>query len=319
VNTRVLYRRLAFLSMLGLAMLLAACNFPLSQNPQDAYGTAAAQTVSAQLTQAFAASPTLPVLPATATLVPPTLPPPPTATPLPPPTATPGCSDNSAFVSDVTIPDNTNKAAGASFTKTWRLRNTGTCTWTSDYDIVFFDGNIMGGPASDDLPGNVAPGNTADISVDLTAPSSSGTHKGRWQLRNAKGVLFGSIFFVQIVVGAEIHLADKMTVDSSYNFDLDEGDPTASDADKDAWYHKVSDAEQYLEPKNGAKFKEWNDGVPSFDDCEDASLSTAAINFNDIPEGSILCYLTNEGRYGRMEIEDKTTSTVRIDFRTWED
>src|SRR3970282_2281577 len=94
--------------MLGLAMLLAACNFPLSQNPQDVYGTAAAQTVSAQLTQAFAASPTPPVLPATATPVPPTLP----APPLPPPTAAPDCSDNSVFASDVTIPDSTNLAAG---------------------------------------------------------------------------------------------------------------------------------------------------------------------------------------------------------------
>ena len=318
MNTRVLYRRLAAPLMLSLALLLAACNAPISENPQDVYGTAAAQTVSAQLTLAFAASPTPPVLPATATLAPPTLPPA-TSTPVPPPTATPGCTDDSDFVSDVTIPDNTNKAAGADFTKTWRLRNAGTCTWTSDYDIVFFDGNIMGGPASDDLPGNVAPGNTVDLSVDLTAPSSNGTHKGRWQLRNSKGVLFGSIFFVQIVVGAEIHLSDKMTVDSSYYFDLDEGDPTASDADKDAWYHKVSDAEQYLEPANGAKFKEWNDGVPSFDDCKDASLSSAAINFNDIPEGSILCYRTNEGRYGRVEIEDKTTNTVRLDFRTWED
>jgi len=319
VNTRVSYRRLAVLPMLGLAMLLAACNFPLSQNPQDVYGTAAAQTVSAQLTQAFAASPTLPVLPATATPVPPTLPPPPTATPLPPPTATPGCSDDSVFVSDVTIPDNTNMAAGASFTKTWRLRNTGTCTWTSNYDIVFVAGNIMGGPASDDLPGNVAPGSTVDISVDLTAPSSNGTHKGSWRLRNDKGVLFGVTPYVQIVVGAEVHLTDKMTVDANFNFDLDEGDSTSSDADKDAWYHKVSDAEQYLDPENGATFKEWNDGVPSFDDCEAASLSADPINFNDIPEGSILCYRTNEGRYGRMEIEDKTTNTVRIDFRTWED
>src|SRR3990172_1995085 len=127
--------------MFGLAMLLAACNLPLAQDTQDVYATAAAQTVSAQLTQAFAASPTLPVLPATSTPAPPTLPPE-TATTVPSATSTPGCTDVEVYVADVTIPNNSTKAAGESFKKTWRLRNTGTCTWTTDYDLVFDSGNI---------------------------------------------------------------------------------------------------------------------------------------------------------------------------------
>ena len=39
-----------------------------------------------------------------------------------------GC-DNSAYVSDVTIPDGTEVAPGEAFTKTWALVNTGNCTW----------------------------------------------------------------------------------------------------------------------------------------------------------------------------------------------
>jgi hypothetical protein len=35
-------------------------------------------------------------------------------------------ADGSAFVTDVTVPDNTAYLPGASFNKTWRLRNTGT-------------------------------------------------------------------------------------------------------------------------------------------------------------------------------------------------
>lgn len=322
MNGRMIHRSLVVFVMLALGLVMAACNAPLAENPQDAFGTAAAQTVSAQLTQAFAVTPTVPVVPPTATLEPPTLPPPPpTATqPPPPPSATPGCTDVSTFVSDVTIPDNTNKNAGDDFTKTWRLRNSGTCTWTSDYDIVFVSGDAMGADASDNLPGNVSPGSTVDVSMDMTAPSSNGTFKGNWRLRNDDGVLFGVTFYVQIVVGQDVHKADKMTVDSSYYFDLDEGDPDASGGARDAWYHGVSIDEQYIEPMNGAKFKKWGGGgTPSYDDCKDASLSGNAINFDDIPEGTILCYKTSEGRYGRMQIDDKTDTTVRIDFRTWEE
>lgn len=322
MNKPFSYRRLAVLSMLGLAMLLAACNFPLAQNEQDVYGTAAAQTVSAQLTRAFAASPTAPVLPATSTPAPPTLPPA-TATTVPSATSTPGCTDVEVFEADVTIPDNTSKAAGESFKKTWRLRNTGTCTWTTDYDLVFSSGNVMGGPASSALLGSVAPGTTVDVSVDLVAPASNGTHRGDWRLRNAKGILFGG-FYVQISVGPtatptpKVHTAKKITVNAGSNFDLDEGDPGASDGTKDAWYHKVSEAEQYIEPQNGAQFKKWGNSPPTFNDCKGAALSGSAISFADIPVGTYVCYKTNQGRYGRVQIEDMTTTTIRLDFRTWE-
>ncbi len=200
MNDRTARQRLAVLASFGVLLVLAGCNLPLAQNPQDVYGTAAAQTVSAQLTLAFAVSPTLPVVPPSDTPAPPTAPPA-SATPVPSATSTPGCTDISVFISDVTIPDNTNKAAGESFTKTWRLRNTGSCTWTSEYDVVFVDGNIMGGPATSALLGSVAPGSTVDISLNLVAPSSNGTHKGNWRLRNNKGVLFGVTFYVQIIVG----------------------------------------------------------------------------------------------------------------------
>ena len=325
MNARSVLPARGLAALLGLVLLLAACNFPLAQPPQqDLQGTAAAQTISAQLTLAFATTPTSPVLPATDTPLPPTLPPP-TATQPPPPTATQGCTDNSTFVADVTIPDNTNKAAGANFDKTWRLRNTGTCTWTSEYDIVFVDGNIMGGPASQPLPGAVAPGATVDITVDQTAPASNGTHRGNWRLRNNRDVLFGVTFYVQIIVGPtptpapEVYSADTMTVDSSFHFDLDEGDSTAGSGSRDAWYHGVSADEKYLEPENGALFKKWGGTAPSFSDCEDAALSGNDISFAEIPQGTWVCYRTNEDRYGRFEVEGMTATTITLDFRTWED
>ena len=45
--------------------------------------------------------------------------------------------DQAQFVSDLTAPDGAAFAPGAAFTKTWRLANIGTCTWTSAYNLVW--------------------------------------------------------------------------------------------------------------------------------------------------------------------------------------
>jgi hypothetical protein len=129
--------------------------------------------------------------------------PPPTLTPLPPLTATatpfdtppptiaPAGCDKATFVSDVTIPDGTLLAPGAGFTKTWRLRNSGRCTWTTAYRLVFYSGEQMSAPTTANLPWSVAPGQTVDLSVNMIAPPSAGEYRGFWILQNAAGALFG--------------------------------------------------------------------------------------------------------------------------------
>jgi hypothetical protein len=123
-------------------------------------------------------------------------------TPLPSPTPQP--CNAAGFVADVTVPDGTVFSPGANFTKTWRLRNTGTCTWNTSYDLVFYDGNSMNGPVSVDLPGSVAPDQVIDVSVNLSAPTTSGTYRGNWKLRTDGGLLFGlknnRPFYVEIKV-----------------------------------------------------------------------------------------------------------------------
>jgi len=127
----------------------------------------------------------------------------PIQTPLPPVV----CTDRATFVQDVTIPDNTRLLPGQSFVKTWRLRNAGTCTWTTNYALVFASGHSLGGPLAIPLQGAVAPGSTTDLSVTLTAPAGYGAYESRWQLRDADGEMFGigskadSPFWVKIVVG----------------------------------------------------------------------------------------------------------------------
>lgn len=198
--------RIKLLGMLLLLTLaLPACNLPSDAPPTegaDTVLTAAAQTVTANLTQAAILNPpTLPpISPAamptpTITLAVPTTSIPPS---LPPPT-TP--CDKAQFIDDITVDDGTTFAPNESFTKTWRFKNIGTCSWTPSYAIVFGSGDAMSGPATQALTGNVNPGQMVDISVDLKAPAVDGTYKGFWKLRNASGVLFAMVW-VEIKVEA---------------------------------------------------------------------------------------------------------------------
>ncbi len=194
-----------------------ACNLggAATAKPTAAVQTAAALTVQAVMTaSAVPAGGGAPTLPAQATAGAPTSAPQitlaPSATPLPPPTTVPPTATVAAchqarFVADVTVPDGTVLAPGASFTKTWRLKNVGTCTW-QNYSLVFDHGEAMGGPASVPIPATVAPGQQVDVSVTLTAPTKPGTYKGYWRLRDDKGVVFGLTtgvpFWVEVRVAA---------------------------------------------------------------------------------------------------------------------
>src|SRR5574341_1731438 len=116
--------------LIAILLILSACNLPSSApatEEPNAVFTAAALTVQAQLTQPVAFStptlpPTLPTSLPTNTLS--NLPTPIVATFPPAASATPVC-DQAQFVKDVTIPDGTTYAPGASFTdrKSTRLNS----------------------------------------------------------------------------------------------------------------------------------------------------------------------------------------------------
>lgn len=63
----------------------------------------------------------------------------------------------------------------------------------------------MGGTSPQALSANVKPGETIDISVTLTAPTTDGKYRSSWKLRNASGVEFGlgsrgTAFYAEIEV-----------------------------------------------------------------------------------------------------------------------
>jgi len=189
------FRKILF-PILALLIILA-CNPLMPATPQpaatlDVLYTSAAQTLSAMSTQGAAvltsqpsvASPTVTLsIPTTTT----------TALGFQTFTAVPPITrcDGAAFVTDVTYPDGSGVGIGVAFTKIWRVRNIGTCTWTTSYSLVFVTGERFGTQSAVSLPGSVAPGQSIDIPVQMTAPNQSGRFRGYWKLRNASGILFG--------------------------------------------------------------------------------------------------------------------------------
>jgi uncharacterized repeat protein (TIGR01451 family) len=126
--------------------------------------------------------------------------------PPPPPPPPSGCTDRAAFIADVTIPDGTVFAPNAAFTKTWRLKNIGTCTWTTSYKLIFVSGNQLGATSPIAFTSSVAPGATVDLSANMVSPAANGTYQGNWMLQNASGTNFGigtsgtGVFWVLIQV-----------------------------------------------------------------------------------------------------------------------
>jgi hypothetical protein len=148
-----------------------------------------------------------------------------------PPSTGGGCN-NSLYVSDVTIPDGTIMAPGQAFVKTWKFQNSGTCAWTSDYQITFASGKAMNGSTTA-IGKAVSSGNSVNVSVSMVAPTAVGTYTGNWHLTDASGTGFGAYVYVQIQVSkdaATITVTPTMTAtgDTSTPADTLEATETAT-------------------------------------------------------------------------------------------
>ena len=222
-------KRLATACLVLLVSILAgACNLPrpgaAGTNRPLEKNTAAALTVEALGTELAGGTVPAPVSAITTSpqAAPSETPAAPTATASPasptPAASTPGSTpapsqtavpcDQAKFDGE-TIPDGTVMTPGQSFTKTWTLKNIGSCTWNSSYSIVFISGDALGGPASAPVTtGTVAPGQSVQISLALRAPATEGTFRGNFKLRDPSGAIFGlgpaadQNFWVEIKVTA---------------------------------------------------------------------------------------------------------------------
>lgn len=105
---------------------------------------------------------------------------------------------------DVNVPDNTVMTPGQEFTKTWKIKNIGSCTWGAGYTMVYSYGDDKMSGQPQPFGAAVAPGQEVDVSVQFKAPDLPGTYTSLWTLQNPKGIAFqgndGKVLYVRIIV-----------------------------------------------------------------------------------------------------------------------
>ena len=203
--------------LLGLCvavLALSACGPRVSTPSPDQMRTYVAETIAFQLTRTEIArpsetptptlAPTLTLAPPTATVAVPTaavgLPTstvsgPTTATPPPPQTGV------DAGVWTYSNPaDGSNIQAGREFKVVVTLMNTGTTTWNTSYYIMHTGGPAMGAPTKINMPYEVPPNMSVQISIDFTAPSEPGAVKSEWVIVNPSDVGFAIFWFEYNIV-----------------------------------------------------------------------------------------------------------------------
>jgi hypothetical protein len=338
---------------------LAGCNMPRSQDNSvsaSPNATQIFQTVLARLTQAQPSVPTSTSSPMLAPGRSPTM----TARPVAVVTQSPDASSQNSKANqacdraapgvpiDVTTPDDTILQPGQSFTKIWRLRNVGTCTWTQAYRVELFSGDAMGAASSVSLPQVVLPGQGIDIAVDMVAPRAAGMFQGNWKLRNQDDQWFGigpngdSPFWVRIVVPATptpsptptpevtpvpsgtsfptpaAQVSGTITLTLGTKIDLDNGDLNpASGADLN--YDASSKQHHLLTPVDKAVFGVFGTERPNLQDCRSEAMESVEYVVEDLNDGTYLCYHTNQELPGWVMIAhlDSTNEALQLQYFTW--
>lgn len=182
--------------------------------------------------------------------------------------------------------------------------DTSRLTWSvSDSDRVRIDPDI----------GNVALSGERDIS-----PESSTTYT--LSAENQGGTTDATATLTVILEETpSIHSSGQLTIDQTWTADLDEGS-VGSDSGADIWFEAETATERYITPWGNVKLAAAGMSPPGFKGCRDAFLSRSRIDINELPVGSYICVLTNEGRHSQVRIDapvGESPGTLEIDYITW--
>ncbi|HDD60926.1 MAG: hypothetical protein DRI65_04025 [Chloroflexota bacterium] len=302
-------RYIYILTLFLLVAILSACNMP-NGSPSPAEQTAiidrsVAETVAAGPAASLQAEdPTISDTPDPGSSDPATSTP--TSTPeadTPTPTNTPIPCNLGRYIKDVTIPDGTKFEPGEVFTKTWRIKNTGSCAWTSGYDIVFSGGDAMGAPSAIQITsGTVNPGQNVDVSVDLTAPASEGTYRGNWQLRDPSDVIFGieispnGFFWVEIEVEEPAPTENTVEITFASRGQVEDGLDVRTNA------NNAGDTGNDVGLQGFVTFDV--SGIPNGATIKSARLVTISHDVLGDPFGNLGCLRAYVDNYGSVGFED---------------
>lgn len=254
--------------------------------------------------------------------------------------AAPACELRATFLEDLAIADNTPLPPSTPFTKSWRLRNDGSCVWDEAYRLTFIGGDRMDAAHTLPLLHTVLPGGTVDLAVDLIAPGQPGSFQGFWKLQDAQGHLFGVggegnlSLWVMIEVQAELAadgsassipeepegeaiapavlVSGRAAIPPGIAFDLDHGEAQADEGVDIVWQGELAS-------QGSARI---GPAVPTTDaaapGCDGERLSNASIAQADLPPGAVVCYRTDQGRAGFLTIVE-AGEALRFDYITWQE
>jgi hypothetical protein len=109
-----------------------------------------------------------------------------------------------AFVADHTVPDDSRFAAGTTFNKQWRVRNSGVRHWSNGFRLVYVEGDLAmaQGIVSHMVP-DAARDETVILTVPMVAPAAQNgqptTFSSLWRLQDDRGNFFGEPIWAKIV------------------------------------------------------------------------------------------------------------------------
>lgn len=265
-------------------------------------------------------------------------------TPQPQPLSTPPCewAAPGRPSIDISVPDNTQFLPGQAFTKTWRLVNNGSCTWTREYAAVWFSGETMGKVLVQPFSSAVQPGQSVDVTVDFVAPQASGIYQSNWMIRNASGKLFGlgptssGSFYVRIEVivartstptpfptltatpTLAIVARGTATISLEKKLDLDSG-KLVTDTSSDLGLIGKPPTPPQLVPVNGTVIALMGKQPPTLAECKAAALRADPLTLTADMIGAYLCYRTSQALPGiaLLKTIDFKENKLTVEFTTW--
>jgi hypothetical protein len=143
-------------------------------------------------------------------------------------------ADKMIVIQDVSYPDGSVLKPAALFIKTWRVENSGSTTWNSQYLIahaqeISYSGpkvtQLYAYPPDTELGWNIGswpeplnevnPGDIVDISIVLQTPNQHGYQIGIWNLLNTQGQRFANPLWAQLQIDGSI-AADQLGWNGSW-------------------------------------------------------------------------------------------------------